>query len=396
MNGEADTSRAHAAGRTVRRSFLHAFMVVLASVAIGGCGGGAEDALDGELTGELQRTLDEERARWQIPGAVAAVIVEGEGEWVGASGKADLETGEAMTPETLFGIGSITKSFVAALVLKLAEEDVLSVDDRLARWLPEYPRADRITLRQLLNHTSGVPSMTDSEAFWRAQLARPFARWSPQQTLSFATGADFEPGQRWYYSNTNYILLGLVIEKATGSTVAAELQRRVLDPLELDSLLLQGRQGVHGPRARAYGDYDDDGKRDAAPSGVTLVPTPSMATAAWTAGAMVGNAGDVARWAEALFGGRVLEPDSLREMQTVVERTDYGLGIARGGAPSGGEMWGHGGDIGGYRAEMWHVPELGVTLVTLWNDVTIREDLISPTLFQVIQQYLPARRAGRE
>jgi D-alanyl-D-alanine carboxypeptidase len=210
--------------------------------------------------------------------------------------------------------------------------------------------------------------------------------------LSFATGADFEPGERWHYSNTNYILLGLVIEKATRSTVAEELQRRILGPLELDSLLLQGRQGVHGRRARAYDDYDDDGKRDAAPSGVTLVPTPSMATAAWTAGAMVGDAGDVARWAEALFSGRVLEPDSLREMQTLAKYSDYGLGIGRRTSPSGDEMWGHGGDIAGYRAEMWHVPELGVTLVTLWNDATISDDLLGQTLFQVFLRY----RADRD
>jgi D-alanyl-D-alanine carboxypeptidase len=368
---------------------------VLASLAAGGCAGGGDDTLDGELTAELQRTLDEERARWHIPGAVAAVIVDGEGQWVGASGKADLESGEATTPETLFGIGSITKTFVAALVLKLAEEGVLSVDDRLARWLPDYPRADRITLRQLLNHTSGVPNMTDSEAFWQAQLSRPFARWSPQRTLSYATGADFEPGERWSYSNTNYILLGLVIEKATGSTVAEELRRRILDPLGLDSLQLQGPEGIRGPRARAYGDFDGDLDRDAAPGGVALVPVPSLATASWTAGAMVGAAGDVARWADALFGGHVVEPGSLREMQTVGSRSNYGLGVARGYAPSGvGEIWGHGGEIGGYRAEMWHAAKPGVTLVLLWNDGTIRADLVSTVLLEVVMRHVPAKQGG--
>jgi D-alanyl-D-alanine carboxypeptidase len=376
----------------VRNGLVRGLVAGLASVSLASCGGGSADALDGELAAVLQRALDEERARWQIPGAVAAVIVEGEGEWVGASGKADLETGEPMTPETVFGIGSITKSFVAALVLELAEEKVLSLDDRLARWLPAYPRADRITLRQLLNHTSGVPNMTESEDFWRAQRARPFTRWSPERTLSFVAGADFEPGERWRYSNTNYILLGLVIEKATGAKVADELERRIFDQLELESLLLQGRHTVRARRARAYGDYDDDGERDAAPSGVALIPSPAEATAAWTAGAMVGNASDVASWAAALFGGRVLEPESLREMQTVASLSDYGLGIGRSHAPSGDEMWGHGGEIGGYRSEMWHVPELGLTLVTLWNDSTISDDFIGQALFQVFLRY----RADRE
>jgi D-alanyl-D-alanine carboxypeptidase len=287
---------------------------------------------------------------------------------------------------------------VAALVLELAEDGVLSLDDRLARWLPAYPRAERITLRQLLNHTSGVPNMTESSAFQRAQLEHPFARWSPARTLSFARGADFEPGERWHYSNTNYILLGLVIEKATRSSAAEELQRRILDPLELESLQLQGREKVQGHWARAYADYDDDGERDPAPSGVTLVPSPSAATAAWTAGAMVGDAGDLARWAKALFGGRVLEPDSLRQMRTVVSSGygHYGLGIAKGSAPTGDAAWGHGGEIGGYRAEMWHVPKLGVTLVTLWNDSTLRDDLIGQSLFHVFLEHQVATRYERD
>lgn len=373
---------------------MRAFAVLAVAVAvIAGCGGGAEDGLDGDLARQLQRTLDEERARWNIPGAAAAVIIEGDGEWTGASGKGDLESGEAVTPETLFGIGSITKTFVAALVLDLAEEDLLSVDDKLSRWLPDYPRAEQITLRQLLNHTSGVPNFTESERFGRAQLERLFTRWTPERTLTFAQGSDFDPGASWHYSNTNYILLGLVVETATGSTVAEELRRRILDPIELDSLLLQGvRQPVGGRWARAYGDFDQDGERDAAPSGVTLVPSPSAATAAWAAGAMVGTAADVARWGEALFSGRVLEPRSLREMQTVVSSgaSDYGLGVGKGVAPSGHEMWGHSGEIGGYRAEMWHIPELGVTLATLWNDSTTEDDLIGQALFQlVLEQRLP-------
>jgi D-alanyl-D-alanine carboxypeptidase len=237
------------------------------------------------------------------------VIVDG-AEWTGASGKADLESGEPVTPETLFGIGSVTKSFVAALVLDLAEEGVLSVDDRLSRWLPDYPGAAGITLRQLLNHTSGVPDYPDG--LRRAMDERPFARWSPERVLAFTGGSDFEPGRRWSYSNTGYNLLGLIVERATGSTVGHELERRLLDPLGLDSLQLQDGDAITGRAARAYSDSDRDGERDASPTGASLVPSPARATATWTAGAMIGTAADVARWADALFGGRVLEPASLR------------------------------------------------------------------------------------
>lgn len=364
------------------------FLVVL----LAGCGGGADGRLDADFSGELQRTLDEERKRWKIPGAAAAVIVDGEGEWAGASGKADLASGRALTHDTLFGIGSITKSFVAALLLDLAEDGVLSVDDKLSRWLPTYPRAAQITLRQLLNHTSGVPNFTESAEFGRTLLGRPFARLSPEWTLSIARGSDFAPGDGWRYSNTGYILLGLVVEEATGASVAEQLRRRILDPLELDSLVLQGEERVSRHYARAYGDEDGDGDRDPAPSGVTLIPTPAWATAAWTAGAMVGTAVDVARWADALFGGRVLERGSLRQMQTLVG-FDYGLGVGKRVAPSGHDMWGHGGEIGGYRSEMWSVPELGVTVVTLWNDSTVSDDLIGQALLQVVLEQRLAAEA---
>jgi D-alanyl-D-alanine carboxypeptidase len=374
-----------------------AVVILVAVGVVAGCSGGnSESALDADLGAKLQQTLDQARVRAKVPGAAAAVIVDGQGEWTGASGKADLGSGEPVTPETLFGIGSVTKSFVAALVLELDEEGLLSIDDRLSRWLPAYPRADRITLRQLLNHTSGVPDFTDVTRFWRAQRERPFARWSPERTLSFVRGSDFEPGHNQEYSNTNYILLGLVVEKATGSSVAEELERRILDPLELDSLRLQTTDAPIGRAARAYGDYDDDGKRDAAPSRVTLVPSPAVATAAWTAGAMVGTAVDLARWADALFGGRVLAPASLREMQSPPQCAECprtpadGLGVAKTRVLiktrvlKRADMWGHEGEIDGYRAAMWTIPSRGITVVTLWNDSTVEGNPIESALLDAV------------
>ena len=121
---------------------------------------------------------------------------------------ANPKTGERVTTGTVFALGSVTKTFIAALVLKLSEEGVLHLGDQLARWVPHFPDSKRITIRQLLNHTSGVFDVTEDPAFFEAQLAHPRERWTARRILSFVGRPRFAPGADWSYSNTNYILLG--------------------------------------------------------------------------------------------------------------------------------------------------------------------------------------------
>jgi D-alanyl-D-alanine carboxypeptidase len=181
---------------------------------------GQTGGLDPALASRLQETLDRVRKHQEIPGAAAAVVIPGQGVWTGTSGEADTRTHRPVTDRTLFGVGSVTKTFVAALMLKLAERDVLDLDDHLSRWVPEFPNSRLITLRQLLNHTSGTSNFTDDPAFAAAQQRNPNTVWTPRRTLRYAQHPDSPPGETWDYSNTNYVLAGLVIARATRSTVA--------------------------------------------------------------------------------------------------------------------------------------------------------------------------------
>jgi D-alanyl-D-alanine carboxypeptidase len=225
-----------------------------------------------------------------------------------------------------FRIGSVTKTFTATIVLQLAAEGRLRLGDTLERYLPGVvPKGDKITIRQLLNHRSGLVNVTDY-ALWLGRASRsPSTR--PIDTLRFAAShpLTFPPGSRWRYSNTNYIALGLVIEKTTGRPYRRELERRILEPLGLDSTEL--------PKTRLLPDLDDEGENPSVP---------------WAAGAIVSNARDLSRFFAALLAGRILSKDSLAEMkQTVVVdpgATADGLGIFSTELPCG-RFWGHDGGI---------------------------------------------------
>jgi D-alanyl-D-alanine carboxypeptidase len=366
--------------RVAAALFAAAFMLV-------GCGG---DEFDSELAESLQHELDSERDRWGIPGAQAAVVLPGEGTWTGVSGRADVEAKTAVGDDTAFAIGSITKTFVATLVLKLAEDGVLRLDDPLSKWLPGYPRSRGITLRRLLNHTSGVHNFVDNPRFRAAQLGDLAKEWTPAETLRFVGTPYSKPGESWHYSNTGYILLGQVIERATRSTVGDELRERVLEPLGLeDEVVLQGEDQLPQPAARGYGDFDEDGDLDATKRGARMIPAVSMATAAWTAGAMASNAEAIARFADALFGGRVLKKTSLAQMVDFggSGALDYGLGVGSFRLQRR-QLWGHGGAIPGYRSELWYLPRERATIVVLWNGDRIADPFISQAILEKVVAHL--------
>ena len=336
--------------------------------------GPARDADPGPDPRSLQRALDQARRDAGIPGASAAVLVPGEGLWVGTSGLADVRSRRRVTRRTMFAAGSVTKTIVSALVLKLAEQDVLSLDDRLARWVPDFPNAKRITIRQLLNHTAGTADFVGVSAFERALRRSPGAVWTPERTLR----------------HTGYILLGLVIERATGSTAAKELHRRLLPRASYPRMLLQGDERPSGSVATGYQDLDGD-LRPEAFKGAPFIPTTAEATSAWTAGGLATSAGDLARALDGILAGDLLSDESRRAMTTWVDAGDppeYGLGLARDEL-AGEEAWGHIGDITGFHADAWHFPESGVTLVALANlqageVLGARQDVIARALAGVL------------
>jgi D-alanyl-D-alanine carboxypeptidase len=181
----------------------------------------------------------------------------------------------------------------------------------LSRWLPSFDNVDpRATIRQLLGHTSGIFNFTANHDFWRAVLLNPVRKWSPEEVLSYIGPPDFPPGTSWSYSNTNYTLLGMIAERATGLSLSAALRSRLLEPLGLSHTFLEAEETVPGTIAHAWFDLNEDGYYE----DIAGIDRTSQVSAAWAAGGMVATATDVARWSCALFEGKVLNADSLSQM----------------------------------------------------------------------------------
>ncbi|MFF0388315.1 serine hydrolase domain-containing protein [Kitasatospora sp. NPDC004615] len=283
---------------------------------------------------------------------LARVRENGSTVWKGAAGVANMATGAPADPEGRFRIGSVTKTFVATVVLQLVAEHRLGLDDSVESHLPgAVPNGAGITVRQLLNHTSGIHDYTDDPAFdiTNPETLRQWltgGRWTsyrPQQLVDIANKYPpyFAPGQGWHYSNTDYILIGMLIERLTGRSWAQEVTSRIIRPLGLtDTSMPIDSPFVPGPHAHGYL------KLPTGPADVTLL-NPSVAGAA---GAGISTTADLTRFIAALLGGRLLGPAELAEMK----RTDgasaavgYGLGLQRMTMPCG-EFWGHDGGIPGY------------------------------------------------
>jgi D-alanyl-D-alanine carboxypeptidase len=316
----------------------------------------------------LQRQLDGV-VEAGAPGVVALVRT-GEQTWQGASGLGDLAANRPARAGDRFRIGSVTKSFVATVALQLVGEHKLGLDDHLERWLPGLvPNGDRITVRQLLNHTSGLYDYTDD-------LPEPPRSFQPRELVAIATGHRplFAPGKRFSYSNTNYILAGLVIERVTGRRLAGQLQQRIVGPLGLgDTELPVTKQTITGPHVHGYLPRDKGWRVSDGPAGLVDV-TKMDPSWAWAAGAMVSTTADLARFYQALLGGRLLDPEQLQAMQTTVDASQqfghgvrYGLGLTLLRPGCATELWGHGGALAGYRTTAFSTKDGDRQLVATTN-----------------------------
>ena len=291
-----------------------------------------------------------------------------------AAGVNDLATNTALVPSARFRIGSITKTFIATIVLQLVGEGRLKLDEPVARRLPGLiSNGDRVTVRQLLNHTSGLPDYTgDPELL--AGIAKNRV-WSPEELVALAERQrqQFTPGTAFGYSNTNYIVTGLLIEAVTGRPLARALKRRVFSPLELGHTSFPAKESsVPGSHAHGYISTEASPTHDGRPLDVTEY-NPSHA---WAAGAIVSNAADLSHFYRALMTGKLLDRAQLRQMKTTVAMDPndpnstfrYGLGLQRVNDDCGAN-WGHDGSIYGYDSNAY------------WNARTHRTVVISSTMF---------------
>jgi D-alanyl-D-alanine carboxypeptidase len=298
--------------------------------------------------GELRRLLDPVVAAG-APGAAARVRDE-HAVTQAARGVADLRSGRRMRPGLNYRAGSVTKSFVATVVLQLVAEGRLSLSDTVERWLPGIlPYGGQVTIRQLLNHTSGVPenSLEPLVILYTFPDGRSRA-WTPRELVALIADQppDFPPGTAWSYSNTGYVLAGMIVEAATGRKLGQELARRIFRPLRLrDTVFPVNRPDIPGPNPRGYSLPLVD---EAGPLLDFTVYNPSLA---WGAGNLISDLADLERFFRALLGGRLLPPRLLAQMTTPVDTGvpgyGYGLGLEMIQTPSG-RLVGHGGAIPGF------------------------------------------------
>ena len=325
----------------------------------------------------FQSELETLHDQYQFPGATAAYILPDGTVEVVATGLADVELKIPMTPQSRMLAASIGKTFVGATVVALAQEGVLSLDDPISKWLGDrpwfsrLPNHDMITLRQLLTHSSGIADHVNVEPFiqafrenWRA-TTNPFP---PETLIAFVLDRPplFKAGEGWCYSDTGYILVGLIIEAVTGHSYYEEVTRRFLVPLRLTLTTPSDRFELPG-LAAGYLAPDNEFNL---PSKTTLRPGvmawhPGLE---WTGGGLVSNSRDLVVWAKALFEGHAMEGRYLETLLQSVpissEAPDTRYGIAVGIQENGplGATYGHGGWIPGYCSSLRYYPEYGIAV----------------------------------
>jgi D-alanyl-D-alanine carboxypeptidase len=304
-----------------------------------------------------------------FPGAALTVRRPGHTARSVAAGKARIAPAVRMRAGDRVRAGSIAKPFVAAATLQLVEQGKFALDDRLPAVLPasvtaRFPEAGRITVRMLLNHTSGLADFND-DAFYQAVVANPLRRWSVTELLDRAAALPpaSAPGERFAYSNTNYTLLGLVIERATGRSWRTVVRERVIERLGLEhtSLPAPGRTVGGSGIAHAY-EPVDGALRD-------FTDVDSSMSGAAGGHALLTTTADLTRFVDGLFAGRLFERrGTLRQMTRFVPASDpdgltgYGLGLERYRFPGGVEVIGHLGTTAGYRVLAGRLPAQRATL----------------------------------
>ena len=308
--------------------------------------------IDIRTEGVLQGALDRLIGECGGLGATAAVRCEGLGSWIGASGSLDLERQIAMPAGARFPVYDITKTVVAVCVLRLAELRALDIDDPISRWVTDLPFGDDVSLRQLLNHTAGVPDYSDLPEQIAALKASPGKAWAFAQFIEHTCyrGLDFSTGESWRYSNTGYALLARVVELASAASFAEAVQQHVAGPLGHTSTeVVEGCASFERLVPGFSRDFHSEGE---------LEDVRSIYDPGWVAHGLISStAAEIGEFYQALFGGKLVQRASLEEMTQLVRVPDdrpravspgYGLGLM--GDPDGifGPEFGHGAAGPGY------------------------------------------------
>jgi D-alanyl-D-alanine carboxypeptidase len=346
---------------------------------------------------KLKSLLQAKMQQLRIPGAIILVDDPGQCSWTTAMGIGNLATREPMQVNNSMRIGSITKTLTGTVILQLVDQGKLRLDDPVGTYQPEVPNGKNITIRQLLNMTSGLFNYDDDKDFAPAFLDNPYKVWQPEEllALAFKHPPYFAPGKGFHYSNTNTVLLGLIIEQLTHLPAEQAFQRYIFGPLGLHQTSLPPRfsSAIPNPHAQGYM-YGTDftGK------GPLLNVTDWNPSWGWTAGSAISTLHDLHIWAKALATGRLLSAATQKERLSFVnigtlwlgKPLRYGLGVADFGG-----FIGHNGSLPGFQSWMGYQPQKGATIIVLVNLNIAASDSEPPTqlspadeLAKVIQQEL--------
>lgn len=296
-----------------------------------------------DLSARVDRVVQQGLSQTGVPSAAIAVVKDGEIAYVRAYGNARLDPATPARPEMRYSIGSISKQFTAAAILLLAEEGRLSLDDSVGKYLPDLTRSNEVTIRELLSHTSGY------QDYWPQDYVPPFMLRPITAAKILDLWArkplDFDPGTHWQYSNTNYVIAGLIVEKVSGKPLLTFLQDRVFSRLGMTHVDNIDEHPLPNSDATGYMRYALGPLRVAPKEGAGWL---------FAAGELAMPAEDLARWDVAMLKQSLLKPDSYRQMETEVKLKDgsatgYGLGVGVSNA-SGHRMVLHGGEVSGFTA----------------------------------------------
>lgn len=352
---------------------------------------------DAEVERRVGAVIDEIATHPEFVG-LAVAVARGDNLIVDRGyGIADLEWNMPVDASTIFRIGSQTKQFTAAAILKLAEQGKLGLEDPLSRYVPEFDTGGRVvTIRQLLNHTSGIPEYTTQPGFF-AKLAP--LNLSDAELLRPVSGKpfDFEPGASWRYSNTNYYLLGMVIAKASGRPYAAFMQDEFFTPLGLAHTRYGSESEIIPHRAQGYA-FDPDTESHSNDAAISMnVPG--------AGGALVSSAGDLVRWQIALTNGRAISPASFEQMIGSAVSTGqgdarYGLGVMID-RRDGQRVIRHGGAINGFASALSWLPDSGLSVAVVSNSEALSVGVVERRIIAALTSDVPpaprtAPRPGSE
>jgi D-alanyl-D-alanine carboxypeptidase len=347
------------------------------------------------VTNKLNNTYDSICTKLNIKGSSASILVPNMGIWKRSFGISHI--GKPTSTEMLFTLGSNTKTYTAAVILKLDQLKMLSLDDTIGKWFSNVPNVNgKATVRQLLNHTSGIASYTDNNTFWTEVFKNLDKPWTPEEIFPYITAPTFAPGANWAYSNSNYLLAGIIITKVANSSLAASYKNYIFSPAGLTKTFLLGEETTNIDVAHHWSiSIGNPFLTDWEAQNLSYL---AMDKVSWAAGGLYGTAEDNVQFWNALFHTKTIIADSMLTKMKVARNIGggmaYGLGVFSLSGFNGRTVYSHGGSNLGGRNENIYDPISGYSISVLTNQDSISNNTILTQLVRNLHKNLLDLKVG--